>query len=189
MKKRYVIGAFSAALIAVAAYAAPGIGSGRAKMDANGDGNVTKTEAMAHADTRFARMDADNNGVIDAGDRQARTKARFAKMDADRNGSISEAEFVSASNAKAEARKAGRAAKSERGSAKRGSDVGKWGRGDTNNDNAISRSEYDAATLARFTARDKDSNGLLSAEEMKGVRKSMRGKRGQGMQSQESGAT
>lgn len=190
MKKRFLFGGFSAVLIAAAAYAAPGAESGmmRAKLDVNGDGNITKAEVIAHADARFAKMDADSNGVIDASDRLTRTKSRFAKMDTDQNGSINEAEFISASNAKAEARKAGRGAKRGGGSAMGGNNVGKWGRGDANNDNAISRSEYDAATMARFSARDKDGNGTLTAEEMKVSRKFMRGRRGQGMQSPDDNA-
>jgi hypothetical protein len=185
MKKIYILGGLSAALITAAAMAAPGGGLGRAKIDVNGDGNVTKAEVTAHADSRFAVMDADKNGMIDKGDRQARMKARFTEMDADNNGSISEAEFMTASSKKVEQRKSARGEmrmrRSTRNNAK-GVNAGDWGRGDTNNDQAISRAEYDAATLARFNSRDKDGNGTLSGEELKGGGKFMRGRRAQNQQ-------
>jgi hypothetical protein len=179
MKKRYLTGGVLAIVIAAAAYAAPGSVSGKgfAKVDANGDGSVTKTEVTAHGDARFAQMDMDGNGQIDQSDRQARLKARFAQMDADRNGSVTEAEFVAANEAKAKARKSQRISNGEGRIGKRGNNVGKWGRADTNNDKAISRSEYDAATLARFAARDKDGNGILSGEEMKHNKMGMRSHR------------
>lgn len=183
MKKRYLIGGIAAAFVTVAAIAAPGMGAGRAKIDTNGDGSITKAEVTAHADNRFAIMDADGNGVIDAGDRQARAKARFAEMDADKSGTLTEAEFVASANAMAETRKAARGeTRGRRGGKGRegGGGVGGWGRGDNNNDKAISRAEYDAATLARFDTSDKDGNGTLSGDEMKGGRQFMRVRRGQG---------
>jgi Ca2+-binding EF-hand superfamily protein len=189
MKKRVIFGILAVASITAAAYAAPiaTTGTRSAKMDANGDGNVSKTEALAHADARFAMMDADGNGQIDARDRQARAKLRFAAMDADKNGTVNEAEFVTAANAKAAARSARNAANAESPDARRSAykggsrngnrntnTIGSWGKGDVNNDKAISRDEYDAATQSRFAVRDKDGNGALSADEMQSARKGMR---------------
>jgi EF hand len=178
MKNLTMIGGVSALiLIATAAMAAPTVG--RAKTDADGNGTVTKAEAMSTADARFAKLDADGNGQIDKADRAARVKARFAKMDADGNGSVTEAEFIAANEARTNARQ-GRNGNSGEGRrvgkrVSNGGDVGKWGKADTNNDQAISRSEYNAATLARFSAKDKDSNGELSGDELK-----RGGKRGDG---------
>ncbi len=39
--------------------------------DTNGDGVVTRQEALAHADALFARMDSDCNGTISADERKA----------------------------------------------------------------------------------------------------------------------
>lgn len=233
MIQRYAIASIAAVLVAVAAYAAPGASSAAddskqvgstqsknmrlqnakaggasvqntiAKMDADGDGNVTKDEAVSYADARFAKMDVDGNGKVDADDRQARAKARFAEMDADRNGAVTEAEFVSSADAKAALRKlkstdksestasyernsggkqggisSGNNASNNSANNKASNNPGKWGRADTNSDNAISRSEYDAATLARFATRDKDGNGMLSGEEMNTGRKKVSGRYG-----------
>ncbi len=181
MIKRYMFGGMAAIVIAAAAYAAPD-GMGRAKMDANGDGSVSKAEVTANADKRFAKMDADGNGKIDTSDRQAKLKARFAEMDANNNGAVTEAEFMAAAQAKAEFRKSRRSADVADGEGRggkraniRGDNVGKWGRADTNNDKAISRDEYDAATLARFSSRDKNGDGALSSDEMKGSKNRWRG--------------
>lgn len=203
MKKRIIFGMLAVASITAAAYAAPVVktvaggadGAGYAKMDSDGDGNVSKSEALAHAEARFAVMDTDGNGQIDASDRQARAKLRFAEMDVDKNGTVNEAEFITAANAKAAARASGRAAKAKspnslrsaysgsgsgsdakrnRGRNRDANNVGSWGKGDTNNDQAISRAEYDAAAGSRFAARDKDGNGALSADEMKSARNGIR---------------
>lgn len=77
--------------------------------DANKDGVVTRAEATAQADARFARMDADRNGtvtpderraarqamsaqrdarVVTAAEFQQRAQARFARLDANRDGQL-----------------------------------------------------------------------------------------------------
>ena len=130
---------------------------------------------MSAADARFAKMDADRNGQIDKADKAARVKARFAEMDSDANGTVTETEFIAANDARTNAREARKGERGEgRRSGKRGpkggldsGNVGKWGKADTNGDQAISRSEYDAATLARFSAKDKDGNRALSGDELK----------------------
>ena len=95
MKKPILFGGVSAMLLASAAlYAAPG--AGKMKIDADGNGTVSKSEAMAGADARFAKMDANNDGTLNQADRAAKVKERFATMDADKNGAVSEPEFVAA---------------------------------------------------------------------------------------------
>lgn len=41
------------------------------RADANHDGTVTKAEALAEADARFAQMDADHDGTVTAAERQS----------------------------------------------------------------------------------------------------------------------
>ncbi len=48
---------------------------------------------------------------------------------------------------------------------------------DANGDKIISKAEFNAAAQARFAAKDKDSNGVLSGDEMKHG-KGMRGRWG-----------
>ena len=183
MKKITLFAGASALILAAAAYAAPM--AGKMKMDADGNGSVTKSEATSVSDERFAKMDADSNGQIDQADKLARVKARFAKMDADNNGAVTEVEFVAANAARMEKRMQRKASDGDgrgghrggrhgRGGADGG--VGKWGKADTNGDKAISRAEYDAAQQARFAAKDADNDGVITAEESKNARQEMRSK-------------
>lgn len=68
------------------------------KMDADGDGVITRAEAQASAAAMFARMDVNKDGKIDSADREARQQQRreemFARLDTDKDGSISKAEFM-----------------------------------------------------------------------------------------------
>ena len=89
----------AASLTSAALYAAPG-----AMRDADGNGAVTKVEAMAAADARFAKMDANADGVLNEADKAAMVTKRFVSMDVDKNGSLSQAEFVAAHEARAEKR-------------------------------------------------------------------------------------
>lgn len=140
--------------------------------DANNDGNLTKAEAAAAAEARFARMDANNDGQLTKEDREAamakRQAERFAKMDANSDGSISRAEWDQANaerKAKWEARRASRGEEGRRG--------GHWGkhrdrmamRADTNNDKALSKAEFLAAATHRFERADADKNGVVTAAE------------------------
>ncbi len=186
MKKLTIFATASVFVCAAAAYAAPMMG--KVKIDVNGDGNITKEEAASVADARFAKMDADGNGMIDQSDKAARVKARFAEMDADKNGAVSEAEFIAADAARQEKRMARKAETGDRGERRGGrgqggrgqgvgGDVGRWGQADSNGDKAISRAEYDAAGQARFAAKDKDSDGILSRAEIQSARQEMRGAR------------
>ena len=189
MKKIAIIAGASALMLAAAAYAAPI--AGKMKMDADGNGSVTKAEAASGSDARFAKMDADGNGQVDQADKIARVKARFAKMDSDNNGAVTEAEFIAADAARKEMRmqrkgdggegRGGPHGRGDRGhggghGGGRDGGVGKWGQADTNGDKAISRAEYDAAQQARFAAKDINNDGVISAEETKNARQEMRGK-------------
>ncbi|MCB1628139.1 MAG: EF-hand domain-containing protein [Xanthomonadales bacterium] len=77
------------------------MGAGFDKMDADGDGQVTKAEADAFRAARQAGLDANLDGVITYEEqrdhRQAmaevRARERFARMDTDGDGQVSLAEF------------------------------------------------------------------------------------------------
>jgi EF-hand domain pair/EF hand len=187
MKKLPIIAGASALLLAAAVYAAPG--DRISKTDADGNGAISKTEAMAAADARFAKMDANGDGQINATDREAKLKQRFAEMDSDKNGTINEAEFMSGH------------ARKERGDMAMGSDGnregarGKYigrhaGRGagqgvgmkmlglaDTNKDQAVSKDEFRDAYAANFAKADSNNDGTISTDERKAMRNMMRGER------------
>lgn len=162
MKKSWIIGGLSVALLGstavFAAHHGKGHGVGMKIMDADGNGVVTKAEAKAAADARFTKMDADGNGQLDAADKSARVKARFAQMDADGNGSVNEAEFIAAHEA--------RQGKFRNGKGK-GRMMRHIKRVDSNGDDIISRDEFNAAAEARFARRDADGNGEISGDELK----------------------
>jgi EF-hand domain pair/EF hand len=184
MKKLPIIAGASAILVAAAVYAAPAMQP--AKADADGNGVITKTEAMAKADAIFAKMDVNGDGIVNAGDREAKVKQHFAEMDTDKNGSINEAEFVAAHTRMAEHRGDQPRIGMEQGSdSERGMGGHRGGKGhhsgmammkaaDTNNDQAVSRAEFRAAAQIRFAKADTNNDGSISAEEHQTGRKMMR---------------
>ena len=75
MKKTLVAALLGATLLGGGAYAAsqdaPAPRAPMTKADANGDGILTRQEAIAAAAARFDRADADKNGQLTAAERQA----------------------------------------------------------------------------------------------------------------------
>jgi len=149
--------------------------------------DMTRAEVQAKAGEHFAKLDANSDGVLNAADREAMRGKVFDKLDSDNNGSISEAEF----NARHAARQGQRAEHAghegmEHGKRQgmrghhRGGRGGMWGRmamakmADTNNDNAISRAEFDAAVLKHFDATDADNNGTVTQAERQAAHEKMR---------------
>ena len=174
MKKSVIFGNMTAFLLASAALnAAPG--TGKMAVDSDGDGAVSKTEAMARADAMFAKMDANNDGTVNKADSAAKMKERFAKMDADNSGALSGAEFLAANEARTEKRAQRREM--------RGNRVGNSGgmrrmkMADTNNDQAISQAEFRATAELRFAKADTNNDGSISADERKAQRKGNWGQR------------
>ena len=177
MTKSVIFGSMTALLLASAALnAAPG--SGKMAVDSDGNGAVSKTEAMARADAMFAKMDANNDGTLNMADRAAKMKERFAKMDTDNSGTLSEAEFMAASGARTEKRAQRREMRSNRVSS-RGNAGGmrRMKMADANNDQAISQSEFRAAAEVRFAKADSNNDGAISADERKAQRKGKWGQR------------
>jgi EF hand len=174
-KTKILTGVLALSMASAALYAAPGM-----KADANSDNAVTKIEALAAADARFAKMDANHDGTLNEADKTAMVKKHFAEMDADKNGSISESEFVAAHEARADKREDRREMRMGRGGheGKMGRHGGGHGGGmkmmamaDTNGDKAVSKAEFRAAAEARFAKADTNSDGTISADERKAQHK------------------
>ena len=53
---------------------------GMARMDADGDGNISKDEFMKGHEAKFGMIDANNDGVIDASEREAHMKMMKSMM-------------------------------------------------------------------------------------------------------------
>jgi EF hand len=190
MKNTHFIGAGALALVlGAAAFALPAIGE-PSKADADGNGVISKAEALATAEARFAAMDANGDGRLTIEDRAARVKKRFTEMDGDKNGAVTEAEFMAADAARKE-RRGARDAKwdGEGGDGHRGrggQHGGRHGEGhggghdghgmammkaaDSNGDKAVTLAEYRAAAETRFIATDSDKNGGLSETELQAAR-------------------
>jgi Ca2+-binding EF-hand superfamily protein len=174
-KTKIIAGLLAMTAASAALYAAPGM-----KADADGDKIVTKAEAVAAADARFAKMDANADGVLNEADKAAKIKVHFAEMDTDRNGAINEAEFVAAHEMRAEKREDRREKRMGQGG--HGGKMGRHGRhhggmkmlamADTNGDKAVSQAEFRAVAEARFAKADVNNDGTISAEE----RRAQRGK-------------
>lgn len=177
-KAQLFSGLLAASLASAALYAAPGMNAAA----------VTKADALAKADERFAKMDVNNDGTLNQADRAAKVKERFAAMDTDKNGSISEAEFVATHEARMTKRADRREMRGERkGGGHKGHRMG--GRGemgggmkmlamaDANGDKSVTKAEFRSVAEARFTKADTNNDGLISAEERKAQRQGRWGNR------------
>ena len=186
MRKFILIGATSAIVLAAAAYALPM--SKPSKMDLNGNGVVTKIEAMTAADGMFTKMDANNDGTINVADRAAKVKLRFQAMDADKNGSITEAEMIAAQDERRDDRAERRAGRGpdghhggRHGRGDKGGHHGMGGHGmglmkaaDLNKDMSVTKAEFRAAAEARFAKSDTNKDGSLSSSEVEAAWTAMR---------------
>ncbi|UZK66747.1 EF-hand domain-containing protein [Sphingomonas sp. M1-B02] len=159
MKKTLIAGLLGASLLGGAAVAGPQTTPPPAPMtkaDANKDGVVTRAEAMAHAEARFAMADTDRNGQLSAEERKAMRgkhgargagKGGHGKMhagmmerfDADKDGTLSPAERQAAQAARQGNRGEMRAKMLERF--------------DTDKDGKLSPTEREAAREARKAMR------------------------------------
>ena len=178
MKKSFLIaGGALAMIVGAAAIAVPAM-TDKPKADADGNGVISKAEAMSLADTRFKAMDTNADGKISPEDREARTKKHFAQMDADKNGSISESEFAAAHAARMEMRGnkgegrmgRGRGKHHGRGGMGGGHGMALLSKADSNGDKILTQTEYRTAAETRFIAADTDKNGSLSTAERQAAR-------------------
>ncbi len=158
---------------AAALHAAP------VKADSDGNRVITKSEAIASADARFAKIDVNGDGTLNAADRTAMMAKLFAIIDTDKNGAISQNEFVAAHKAGAERRADRRERRLERigASMREGRQRARIGaiammsRADINGDKSVSQAEYRAAIDARFGKADANQDGSISIEEREATRK------------------
>jgi Ca2+-binding EF-hand superfamily protein len=158
---------------AAALHAAP------VKADADGNRVITKSEAMASADARFAKIDVNGDGTLNAADRTAMVAKLFVIMDTDKNGAISQSEFMAAHEAGVERRadrrerrmvRIGASMREER-QRDRLRAIAMMARADTNGDKSVTQAEYRAAIDARFSKADANQDGDISIEERQAARK------------------
>jgi Ca2+-binding EF-hand superfamily protein len=193
MKKVALAGIAAAALLSVPALAIqqeriPGREMARAsveamvqtqfsKVDANGDGFVTRDEGKASRDARKAERQAH---------RAERRAERFARLDANGDGSITRAEFDAPRadrGDRAERRADRRERRAERRErrmerrAHRGMRFGakRFERMDANQDGRVSLAEATALRLQRFDRIDANKDGTITREERRAARQAGRG--------------
>lgn len=137
--------------------------------DGRGDGVITRAEAQAKAQERFARMDANHDGKLDRADRGARRAAMFDRIDADHNGQISRAEFDAMAQHGRRGHDAGGGEPGMhhggRGGPGHGGGMMAGRLADANKDGAVTQAEFTAAALQRFDRLDANKDGTVTREE------------------------
>ncbi len=162
-----------------------------AKVDANGDGVIDRSEAATRPRlaARFDQLDADKDGRITAAERPQRGMrhgrgdrgARMAQLDSNKDGAIDRAEAAKSPKLserfdRLDANRDGRIAADER---PRGTGGGRMARLDADKDGRLTRQELvgKQRVLQRFAAIDRSGDGALSREELRNYRKAQRGQR------------
>jgi hypothetical protein len=184
MNKLILAGAGLAALAALPAFAqpAPAPAPAPGAWRDHGARPLTRAEAVAKAEARFARADANRDGFVTPEEASARREAArpageprdprgdaFARLDANRDGQLSREEF--------EARGAMRGPRGEgfRGHGRHG---GFGGRGlerlDADHDGRVSLAEARAKALEAFDRADANRDGVVTPEERHAAREAMR---------------
>lgn len=136
-----------------------------AKGDANGDGVLSRDEAMAQADARFDRMDANKDGKLTADEMRPRRPMGES----------------GATPPPPPADGAAPPPPPPPGAGGRGERM--FARLDTNSDGVIDREEYRAQAAQRFDRMDTNKDGKIDAAERQAARdamEQMRGRRGNG---------
>lgn len=152
--------------------------------DANKDGTITKAELTTSLEARFAKMDVNGDGQITQADRDARRaqrlEGRFTALDTDRNGQISKAEFLTGHQARQDKRAEAGKGEGRKGHHFRGRHHGGKGmmhggwRGQGGKDGVMTKAQFMAGPLAMFDRADANKDGKVTAEEMTTARQAMR---------------
>lgn len=133
--KTYLIAGVLLAMTAGAACAQPA--PGKARPDANGDGQLTLTEFKTARTNQMMRMDTNSDGKVSRAEFQTGTAARKAKAEAK-----------------------GREGKGGKGDGSRA-----FGMLDANGDGSLDKAELGKMAERRFGRMDADGNGVLTAAE------------------------
>lgn len=183
--------AVSAAVLAVGGVAYAQMSDSKPKFDTDGDGVITRAEAQTAATTMFAKLDANKDGKLDKSDREAHrgemlTK-RFEMLDTNKDSSISRQEFMAAKGPDHDGMR-GPGGPDKDGHGEHGKPGGPDGPGmeghhrmhrahrggmmmmmmktaDADNDGAVSQAEFTAAANKRFDTADADKDGKITKEE------------------------
>jgi hypothetical protein len=156
-----------------------------APKDANGDGNVTRTEAVAKANEMWTKLDVNNDGVLNQADRDAKRGQMFDRLDANKDGSISRDEFMAAHGPRGE--HAGMNGEGREGRKGGGMHRGRHGGGmgmmmvrmaDADKDGSVTRAEYDAAVTRHFDMVDTNKDGTITKAERQAAHAKIKGMKG-----------
>lgn len=146
--------------------------------DPMGGKTVTRAEAQAKAEERFAMMDVNKDGKLDAADREAHQTqmmtAMFDKVDANHDGTITKDEFMAAHKDGMGGMEHGMGGGGMGGHKGGGMGMMMMHMADTNKDSAISKDEFVAAQLAMFDKADANHDGKLTPDERKAAHAKMR---------------
>ncbi|TPG43020.1 calcium-binding protein [Sphingomonas koreensis] len=146
-------------------------GDWMAKLDTNKDGVITRDEAIAAADARFAKMDPNGDGQITKEEMQVKHQAMRAKWQAKR----------AADGDQAATPRTGPDGKPM--AAHHGMRHHRGGHGmmmqriDANNDGTITRDEARAAATQRFDKMDANHDGRIDQAEMQAMKAERQAKR------------
>lgn len=181
MKKTLFAAGMSALALLAAGVALAQSGEGRLGRDAD----VTRAQLVAELDARFAKLDANGDGNISAAEQKAAREARFAerfkRMDLDGNGSITLAEMQAAHERRGDRGEAGAEHRGRHGGRRHFGGWGGWGGGrgnaDANGDGLTSKAEFQTMALQHFDRSDADRNGVLTAAERQQARAAMKAER------------
>lgn len=143
--KTYLIAGVLLAMTAGVACAQPA--PGKARPDANGDGQLTLSEFTTARTNQMMRMDTDRDGKVSKVEFQAGTAARMAKAEAK-----------------------GRERKGGKGDGSRA-----FGMLDANGDGVLDKAELGKMAQRRFGRMDADGNGVLTAAERQAAGQGMMG--------------
>jgi hypothetical protein len=157
------------------AIAQPGVG----RADRNAD--ISRAQLVSKLEARFARLDANGDGNLSAADHDKSVEARFKRIDSDGNGAITLAEMKAADAKRGEAFAArdgdgpGGRHRGRHGHGRGGfGHGGMAGKADANGDGNVSKAEFEAGALAGFDRADADRNGVLTAAERQQAHAAMR---------------